>query len=134
MLFWDIHGSLDCNLCLKKVPVIIALISTDSLPLPSSFPTTITSTLFFFLFYLLPSPLLVLTQSGNKQGNSNGALKHFADEMSGPLSPMPVPAQKQLRYTPGIVNGSVRDSAAFIDQTRKVYYLMLVCSDFKSLI
>lgn len=52
--------------------------------------------------------------------NSHNSLKHFAEEMSGPLSPMSVPAQKQLKYTPGIVNGSVRESAAFIDQTRKM--------------
>ncbi|XP_042487988.1 kinesin-like protein KIN-4A isoform X2 [Macadamia integrifolia] len=53
-------------------------------------------------------------------GNSHGSLKHFADDMTGPLSPMSVPAQKQLKYTAGIANGSVRDSAAFMDQTRKM--------------
>ncbi|KAG2666298.1 hypothetical protein I3760_15G051800 [Carya illinoinensis] len=52
--------------------------------------------------------------------NSQNSLKHFADDMSGPLSPMSVPAQKQLKYTPGIANGSVRESAAFIDPTRKM--------------
>lgn len=50
-------------------------------------------------------------------GNSN---KHFADEMSGPPSPIPVPAQKQLKYSAGIANASVREAAAFIDQTRKM--------------
>ncbi|KAF5444876.1 hypothetical protein F2P56_033969 [Juglans regia] len=55
-----------------------------------------------------------------EQVNSQNSLKHFADEMSGPLSPMSVPAQKQLKYTPGIANGSVRESAAFIDQSRKM--------------
>ncbi|KAL0392076.1 UNVERIFIED_CONTAM: Kinesin-like protein KIN-4A [Sesamum radiatum] len=50
-------------------------------------------------------------------GNSH---KHIADEMSGPLSPIPVPAPKQLKYTPGIANGSVRELAAFMDQTRKM--------------
>lgn len=49
--------------------------------------------------------------------NSN---KHLADEMSSPLSPIPVPAQKQLKYTAGIANASVRESAAFMDQTRKM--------------
>ncbi|XP_043714272.1 kinesin-like protein KIN-4A isoform X2 [Telopea speciosissima] len=53
-------------------------------------------------------------------GNSHGSLKHFTDDMSGPLSPMSVPAQKQLKYTAGIANGSVRDSAAFVDQSRKM--------------
>ncbi|KAF9600122.1 hypothetical protein IFM89_003669 [Coptis chinensis] len=52
--------------------------------------------------------------------NSHGSLKHFADDMSGPLSPLSVPAQKQLKYTPGIANGSVRECAAFLDQTRKM--------------
>ncbi|XP_040996766.1 kinesin-like protein KIN-4A isoform X2 [Juglans microcarpa x Juglans regia] len=55
-----------------------------------------------------------------EQVNSQNSLKHFADDMSGPLSPMSVPAQKQLKYTPGIANGSVRESAAFIDPTRKM--------------
>ncbi|PIN26145.1 Kinesin-like protein [Handroanthus impetiginosus] len=50
-------------------------------------------------------------------GNSH---KHIADDMGGPLSPIPVPAQKQLKYTAGVANGSVRESAAFIDQTRKM--------------
>ncbi|XP_031118224.1 kinesin-like protein KIN-4A isoform X2 [Ipomoea triloba] len=50
-------------------------------------------------------------------GNSN---KHLADEMSSPLSPIPVPAQKQLKYTPGIANASTRESAAFVDQARKM--------------
>ncbi|EYU25460.1 hypothetical protein MIMGU_mgv1a000623mg [Erythranthe guttata] len=51
---------------------------------------------------------------------SGNSLRHVADDMSGPLSPIPVPAQKQLKYTAGIANGSGRDSAAFIDQTRKM--------------
>ncbi|KAG6674614.1 hypothetical protein I3842_15G052200 [Carya illinoinensis] len=55
-----------------------------------------------------------------EQVNSQNSLKHFADDMSGPLSPMSVPAQKQLKYTPGVANGSVRESAAFIDPTRKM--------------
>ncbi|KAH6782236.1 P-loop containing nucleoside triphosphate hydrolases superfamily protein [Perilla frutescens var. frutescens] len=51
---------------------------------------------------------------------SGNSLKHIADDMSGPLSPIPVPAQKQLKYTAGIANGSCRESAAFMDQTRKM--------------
>ncbi|KAL3840427.1 hypothetical protein ACJIZ3_025018 [Penstemon smallii] len=46
--------------------------------------------------------------------------KHIADDTSGPLSPIPVPAQKQLKYTEGIANGSIKESAAFMDQTRKM--------------
>ncbi|XVE70124.1 hypothetical protein DITRI_Ditri10aG0046300 [Diplodiscus trichospermus] len=53
-------------------------------------------------------------------GNSPNPLKHVADDMNGSLSPMTVPAQKQLKYSPGIVNGPSRESAAFIDQTRKM--------------
>ncbi|CAK7347504.1 unnamed protein product [Dovyalis caffra] len=64
---------------------------------------------------------LATAASGDQeQRNSHNSLKHFNDDMSGPLSPVSVPAQKQLKYTPGIANGSVRESAAFIDQTRKM--------------
>ncbi|KAK6792740.1 hypothetical protein RDI58_011821 [Solanum bulbocastanum] len=55
--------------------------------------------------------------SSPASGNSN---KHFVDEMSGPPSPIPVPAQKQLKYSAGIANASVREAAAFMDQTRKM--------------
>lgn len=58
--------------------------------------------------------------AGYDHGNSHNSLKHFADDMNGPLSPISVPAQKQLKYTAGIANGSVRESTAFIDQTRKM--------------
>ncbi|CAL5383768.1 unnamed protein product [Camellia sinensis] len=63
---------------------------------------------------------LATSASNVEQGNSHNSLKHFADDMSAPLSPMSVPAQKQLKYTAGIANGSVRESAAFMDQTRKM--------------
>ncbi|XVF59373.1 hypothetical protein PTKIN_Ptkin07bG0270600 [Pterospermum kingtungense] len=53
-------------------------------------------------------------------GNSRTSSKHFADDLSGLLPPMSHPAPKQLKFTPGVVNGSVRDSAAFLDQTRKM--------------
>lgn len=51
--------------------------------------------------------------------------------MSGPLSPMSLPAPKQLKFTPGVVNWSVRESATFLDEARKVsllhsVYLMLM--------
>ncbi|GAB2293800.1 Kinesin-like protein KIN-4A [Dionaea muscipula] len=52
--------------------------------------------------------------------NSQGSQKHYADEMSGSLSPISAPAQKQLKYTPGIANGSVRDSAAFVDARKMI--------------
>lgn len=71
---------------------------------------------FFILHGLLETFLTFLLLQGN-------SLKHIADDMSGPLSPIPVPAQKQLKYTAGIANGSDRESAVFIDQARKVRLL-----------
>ncbi|KAL5714009.1 Kinesin-like protein KIN-4A [Ranunculus cassubicifolius] len=53
-------------------------------------------------------------------GNSQLSLKHFADDMSGSLSPLSVPAQKQLKYTPGIANSSLREAAALLDHSRKM--------------
>lgn len=47
-------------------------------------------------------------------------MKHSAEDIKEPLSPESVPAQKQLKYTPGIANGQVRESAAFMDQNRRV--------------
>ncbi|CAA0840685.1 Kinesin-like protein FRA1 [Striga hermonthica] len=61
----------------------------------------------------------ILRQSELRRKEVNSH-KHNADDTSDPLSPIPVPAQKQLKYTAGIANGSVRDSAAFMDQTRKM--------------
>ncbi|CAI9267078.1 unnamed protein product [Lactuca saligna] len=52
--------------------------------------------------------------------SSQNSLKHLADDMSGPLSPNSIPAPKQLKYTAGIANGLVRESAAFLDQKRKM--------------
>ncbi|PRQ48038.1 putative plus-end-directed kinesin ATPase [Rosa chinensis] len=53
-------------------------------------------------------------------GNPRTSLKHFADDMSGPLSPISLPAPKQLKFTPGIVSSSVQESATFLNQTRKL--------------
>jgi len=50
-------------------------------------------------------------------------LKHLADEMSGPLSPMSLPAPKQLKFTPGVVNWSVTESTTSLDEARKVSLL-----------
>uniref|UniRef100_A0A6M2EL02 Kinesin motor domain-containing protein n=1 Tax=Populus davidiana TaxID=266767 RepID=A0A6M2EL02_9ROSI len=52
--------------------------------------------------------------------SSRSSLKHYADDMSGHLSPMLLPAPKQLKFTPGIVNGPARESVAFLDQTGKI--------------
>ncbi|KAF1872380.1 hypothetical protein Lal_00016678 [Lupinus albus] len=48
------------------------------------------------------------------------SLKHLADEMSGPLSPMSLPAPKQLKFSPGVVNGSVKESLTFMDDAQKM--------------
>ncbi|CAK9135352.1 unnamed protein product [Ilex paraguariensis] len=66
------------------------------------------------------SALATSASADSEQENSHNSLKHLADDLSSPLSPISVPAQKQLKYTAGIANGSVRESAAFIDQTRKM--------------
>ncbi|CAL5332453.1 unnamed protein product [Camellia sinensis] len=68
----------------------------------------------------LSEQAVAIALATSASGNSHNSLKHFADDMSAPLSPMSVPAQKQLKYTAGIANGSVRESAAFMDQTRKM--------------
>ncbi|KAJ1421145.1 P-loop containing nucleoside triphosphate hydrolase [Sesbania bispinosa] len=60
---------------------------------------------------------ITLTTSASENSRS---LKHLADEMSGPLSPMSLPAPKQLKFTPGVVNGSIRESATFLDEARKM--------------
>nr|XP_043615311.1 kinesin-like protein KIN-4A [Erigeron canadensis]XP_043615312.1 kinesin-like protein KIN-4A [Erigeron canadensis] len=63
---------------------------------------------------------VAIALASSASGNSHNSLKHVADDMSGPLSPNSVPVPKQLKYTAGIANGSVRESAAFIDQKRKM--------------
>lgn len=50
-------------------------------------------------------------------------MKDLADDRSTP-SPMTVPAQKQLKFTPGIANGKVRGSATFIDTNKKVKFVL----------
>ncbi|URE33284.1 KISc [Musa troglodytarum] len=52
--------------------------------------------------------------------NSNGSLKHCIDEAGTPVSPTAVPAQKQLKYTAGIVSGPGNGTAAFGSHPTKV--------------
>ncbi|CAN7101866.1 unnamed protein product [Brassica rapa subsp. narinosa] len=52
-------------------------------------------------------------------GTPPSSVKHLAEDMTTP-SPMTVPAQKQLKFTPGIANGKVKDSAAFINTNKKM--------------
>ncbi|KAI5404283.1 kinesin-like protein KIN-4A isoform X1 [Lathyrus oleraceus] len=55
------------------------------------------------------------------QGSSPNSLKQYTEDMKGPLSPMSVPIPRQLKYTPGVANnGLTRESAAFVDQGRKM--------------
>ncbi|CAJ2640958.1 unnamed protein product [Trifolium pratense] len=44
----------------------------------------------------------------------------YVEDLKGPLSPMTVPIPRQLKYTPGIANGLTRESAAFVDQSRRM--------------
>ncbi|WVZ20666.1 hypothetical protein V8G54_007988 [Vigna mungo] len=53
-------------------------------------------------------------------GDSPNPLKQQAEDMKGPLSAMSMPVPKQLKYTPGVANGLVRESAAFVDQGRRM--------------
>ncbi|XP_019415053.1 PREDICTED: kinesin-like protein KIN-4A isoform X1 [Lupinus angustifolius] len=53
-------------------------------------------------------------------GNSPNSLKHYAEDMNGSLSPMSVPIPKQLKLMPGIANGLVKKSAAFINQSSRM--------------
>lgn len=54
------------------------------------------------------------------QGNGNGSVKHSADDSNTPLSPVAVPAQKQLKYSAGIVNSPSKGVPAFNKQHLKV--------------
>ncbi|KAG1363947.1 kinesin-like protein KIN-4A [Cocos nucifera] len=53
-------------------------------------------------------------------GNSNGSLKHCADESNTPLSPVALPAQKQLKYTAGIANSPNKGTTTFNNQPLKM--------------
>ncbi|KAI3922433.1 hypothetical protein MKX01_006122 [Papaver californicum] len=50
----------------------------------------------------------------------NGNVKNFADGMSCQLSPMSLPAQKQLKSTAGTADGSLTQSGALLDHQRKM--------------
>lgn len=77
----------------------------------------------FFLDVVIIILICLILRARYEQGNTHNSLKHSAEDVSGPPSPMSVPAQKQLKYTPGIANGPMRKSAAFIDHKRKVHLL-----------
>jgi len=54
------------------------------------------------------------------QRSGNGTAKHSADDPSTPLSPVAVPAQKQLKYSAGIVNSPSEGIAALNKEQLKV--------------
>ncbi|XP_010558774.1 PREDICTED: kinesin-like protein KIN-4B isoform X2 [Tarenaya hassleriana] len=58
--------------------------------------------------------------TSSSSGSSYCSSRRYADDSSGPRSPASFPASKHLKFAPGIVNVSVRESAAFLDQTRKM--------------
>ncbi|XP_048529617.1 kinesin-like protein KIN-4A isoform X2 [Triticum urartu] len=53
-------------------------------------------------------------------GSVNGSAKHTADDSNTPLSPVAVPAQKQLKYSAGIVNSPSKGVAASNKQLKMV--------------
>ncbi|WZY79099.1 hypothetical protein YC2023_025483 [Brassica napus] len=55
---------------------------------------------------------LATSLASSPLGTPPSSVKHLAEDMITP-SPMTMPTQKQLKFTPGIANGKVRDSAAF---------------------
>ncbi|XP_061949896.1 kinesin-like protein KIN-4A isoform X2 [Populus nigra] len=63
---------------------------------------------------------IAIAFASSASDSSRSSSKHYADNMSGHLSPMLLPAPKQLKFTPGIVNGPARESVAFLDQTGKI--------------
>ncbi|OIW09457.1 hypothetical protein TanjilG_22731 [Lupinus angustifolius] len=60
------------------------------------------------------------TLATTASGNPPNSVKHYAEDINGPLSPESDSILKQCKYTPGIANGHVRESAAFIDQSRRM--------------
>ncbi|KAL6639809.1 hypothetical protein ACP70R_022631 [Stipagrostis hirtigluma subsp. patula] len=62
--------------------------------------------------------------------SGNGSAKHSADDPNTPLSPVAVPAQKQLKYSAGIVNSPSKGIAAFNkDQLKDGSYSTVVCGE-----
>ncbi|GMP27922.1 hypothetical protein CsSME_00003699 [Camellia sinensis var. sinensis] len=59
-------------------------------------------------------------------GESSSSCKYFVGDTSGPSSPVSMPATKQLKYTAGVENGWVSDSAAFLDQNQKMLQKLTV--------
>ncbi|CAH8384939.1 unnamed protein product [Eruca vesicaria subsp. sativa] len=63
---------------------------------------------------------LATSLASSPLGTPPSSVKHIAEDMNNTPSPMTVPAQKQLKFTPGIANGKVKDSAAFINANKKM--------------
>ncbi|XP_013620893.1 PREDICTED: kinesin-like protein FRA1 isoform X2 [Brassica oleracea var. oleracea] len=67
----------------------------------------------------LKEQALATSLASSPLGTPPSSVKHLAEDMITP-STMTLPAQKQLKFTPGIANGKVRDSAAFINTNNKM--------------
>ncbi|KAF2597432.1 hypothetical protein F2Q68_00011918 [Brassica cretica] len=67
----------------------------------------------------LKEKALATSLASSPLGTPPSSVKHLAEDMITP-STMTLPAQKQLKFTPGIANGKVRDSAAFINTNNKM--------------
>ncbi|XP_020582732.1 kinesin-like protein KIN-4A [Phalaenopsis equestris] len=68
----------------------------------------------------LKEQTVYMEMANTPPSNTNGSLKHSADETNTPASPIAIPAQKQLKYTPGIANGRGRETATFTNQPLKL--------------
>ncbi|CAN6849559.1 unnamed protein product [Brassica oleracea] len=67
----------------------------------------------------LKEQALATSLASSPLGTPPSSVKHLAEDMITP-STTTLPAQKQLKFTPGIANGKVRDSAAFINTNNKM--------------
>ncbi|CAI0405759.1 unnamed protein product [Linum tenue] len=64
---------------------------------------------------------IALAASSSTVCHSRSSSKQYnTEDISGPLFPTSLPTSKQLKFTPGIVNDSLIESTAFLNQTRKM--------------
>ncbi|KAJ6834158.1 kinesin-like protein KIN-4A [Iris pallida] len=68
----------------------------------------------------LKEKAVAIAMATSSPENTNGTLKHSADETNAPLSPVAVPAQKQLKYTAGIVNSPSKGTENFTNKPLKM--------------
>ncbi|OAY70677.1 Kinesin-like protein BC2, partial [Ananas comosus] len=68
----------------------------------------------------LKEQALTSALAASSQANSNGSMKHSVEENNTPLSPVAVPAQKQLKYSAGIANSPSKGSNTFNNKPLKM--------------